>query len=231
MPYQHIFFDLDHTLWDFETNSGLTIEKLYHEFALDTQGISSLTDFFNSYTTHNNRLWKRYTQGFIKQDELRWKRMWFSLLDFKIADEALAKKLSAAYLDELPNRAALFPHTMETLQYLQSKDYQLYIITNGFEEVQLRKLAYSQLAPFFKEVVTSQKAQLVKPDAAIFAYTMQLAQALPEQCIMIGDNQEADIQGGINAGIDTVWVNHTQATATVPATYTITGLDQLLNIL
>ena len=115
MPYEHLFFDLDHTLWDFEVNSKETLHNLYEEQNLLAKGIEDFDAFFNQYSHHNHRLWDRYTKGFIKQDELRWKRMWLTLLDYKIADEKLSKEMSHDYLDILPDKTNLFPSTISWL--------------------------------------------------------------------------------------------------------------------
>jgi putative hydrolase of the HAD superfamily len=104
MPYEHLFFDLDHTLWDFEVNSKETLHNLYLEQNLLAKGIDDFDAFFNKYSRHNHRLWDRYTKGFIKQDELRWKRMWLTLLDYKIADEVLSKTMSIRFLEILPTK-------------------------------------------------------------------------------------------------------------------------------
>ena len=93
MQYKHLFFDLDHTLWDFETNAKETLYELYEMNQLKEKGVHDFNLFYERYSYHNERLWDRYTKGFIKQEELRWKRMWLTLLDFKIADEALVKHL------------------------------------------------------------------------------------------------------------------------------------------
>src|SRR6218665_3334188 len=138
--YKHLFFDLDHTLWDFDANARVTLEAVYEEQQLMARGITDFELFYRNYLAHNDKLWDRYRKGYIKQDELRVKRMWLALLDFKIADEPLAKKMSVQFLDLLPTRTILFPHTKELLQYLLDKDYALHLITNGFEKVQHSKL-------------------------------------------------------------------------------------------
>jgi putative hydrolase of the HAD superfamily len=143
MKYKHIFFDLDHTLWDFETNSALTLEAVYEEYQLSAKGIPSFKEFHEIYKTHNHRLWEKYSKGLIKQDELRWKRMSHTLLDFKIGDDTLAKEMSARYLTILPDQKALFDYSIEILNYLHHKHYLLHIISNGFEEVQHNKLLRS----------------------------------------------------------------------------------------
>lgn len=230
MLYRHLFFDLDHTLWDFDTNSRLTLQHLHEKYALQTRGVSDFDTFFERYLQHNERLWKRYTNGFIKQEELRWKRMWFTLLDDKVADEALSKQLSIDFLAGLPERTALFPYTVEILTYLQAKGYTLHLITNGFEEVQHHKIRHSGIKHFFTHVITSEASGSLKPKKAIFDYALQAANATASESIIIGDNEEADIAGGNNAGWHTVWVNHLQKKPTVNATYTVTDLQALKNI-
>ncbi len=119
MAYKDLFFDLDHTLWDFETNSKETIQELYTTHRLADLGIVDFDGFYSTYSAHHHRLWDRYTKGFIKQEELRWKRVYLSLLDFKVANEPLAKEMSQAYLEILPNKKHLFPYTIEILEYLK----------------------------------------------------------------------------------------------------------------
>lgn len=231
MAYKDLFFDLDHTLWDFETNSKETIQELYTTHRLADLGIIDFDGFYNTYSAHNHRLWDRYTKGFIKQEELRWKRVYLSLLDFKVANEPLAKQMSQAYLEILPNKKHLFPYTIEILDYLKQKDYKMHLITNGFESVQFKKIKNSGLQDYFIEVITSEASNSLKPQKEIFEYALKNANANVEKSIMIGDNEFADIQGGINMGMDTIFVNHIQVVPTVPATYTITHLKELENIL
>lgn len=228
--YRHLFFDLDHTLWDFETNAKETMQEVYELHALHTKGITDFDLFFNRYSFHNERLWSRYTKGFIKQEELRWKRMWFALLDFKIGDDKLSKEMSNHFLERLPFKKKLFPYTFEILEYLTAKEYQLHLITNGFNSIQYSKLTSSNLTHYFGEVITSEASNSLKPHIEIFEYALQKTGAVKEESIMIGDNPEADIQGGINAGLDTVFVNHLHVQTHVQPTYTIWHLKELEDI-
>ncbi len=228
--YQHLFFDLDHTIWNFEMNSKETLAELFHSHQLAHKGINNFEDFFERYNEHNNRLWDKYHKGFIKQDELKWKRMWLTLLDYKIADEPLSKQLAAEFLTILPSKKNLFPYTIEILNYLTDKQYELHLITNGFEAIQHQKLVTSNLSQYFKEMITSETSNSLKPNKAIFDYAFEKTKASPEKSIMIGDNLEADIQGGINAGIDTIFVNHINATSHIKATYEVTHLKMLEDI-
>ena len=230
MPYKDLFFDLDHTIWDFELNSKETLWDLHLKYELEAKGINNFDEFYSIYSVHNHKLWDRYTKGFIKQEELRWKRIYLSLLDYKIADEALSKEMSVDYLDILPNKKNLFPYTIEILEYLKSKDYSMHLITNGFESVQFKKIKNSNLADYFTEVITSEASNSLKPNKEIFEYALKVSNANVETSIMIGDNEDADIQGAINAGMDSIFVNHLQIQPTVPATHTITHLKELENI-
>ena len=231
MPYQHLFFDLDHTIWDFEMNSKETLWDLHIKYDLAAKGISDFDAFFDQYSIHNHRLWDRYTKGFIKQEELRWKRIYLSLLDYKIADETLSRAMSVDYLDILPNKTNLFPYTIEILTYLKNKGYQMHLITNGFESVQFKKIENSNLTPFFTAIITSEASNSLKPNKEIFEFALQQSNAKLEHSIMIGDNDSSDIQGAINVGMDSIFVNHINAIPTVPATYTITHLQELEDIL
>ena len=230
MPYKDLFFDLDHTIWDFELNSKETLWDLHLKYELEAKGIHDFDVFYSQYSVHNHRLWDRYTKGFIKQEELRWKRIYLSLLDYKIADEALSKEMSVDYLDILPNKKNLFPYTIEILDYLKNKDYKMHLITNGFESVQFKKIKNSNLADYFTEVITSEASNSLKPNKEIFEYALKASNAKLETSIMIGDNEDADIQGAINVGMDSIFVNHLQIQPTVPATHTITHLKELENI-
>ncbi|UAY56513.1 YjjG family noncanonical pyrimidine nucleotidase [Arachidicoccus terrestris] len=228
--YQHLFFDLDHTIWDFEANAkdALRESYLYHELALS--GIEPYENFYERYTYHNKRLWDRYTKGLIIQRELKWKRMFLTLLDFKIADEPLARSLSQDFLDRLPIRKKVFPYTFEILDYLKNKNYQLHLITNGFNRIQEQKLVHAGLQDYFEVMVTSEISGCLKPHAGIFEYAMEATGAQPDKSIMIGDNLVADIQGAANFGIDSVFTNHIEDTTAHVATYEVRHLRELEDI-
>jgi putative hydrolase of the HAD superfamily len=230
MKYKHLFFDLDHTLWDFDSNAMETLQELYGSFALENKGVLPFEDFYKLYKIHNDVLWDRYHKGFVTGEELKWKRMYRTLLDFKIADEPLAKQMSEQFLEILPTKKILFPHTIEILDYLTEKKYQLHLITNGFEKIQWIKLNNSGLDKYFTHVVTSEKSNSLKPKKEIFEYALTIAGAELHQSIMLGDNLDADIQGAINVGMDNIFVNHINATTTLRPTYTIGHLSELSKI-
>jgi putative hydrolase of the HAD superfamily len=229
--YKHLFFDLDHTLWDFEANSRQTLAEMYDTMRLKEKGVDDFERFNKNYQVHNEKLWDRYRKGFIKSEELRWKRMWLSLLDFKIGDEKLAREMGVVFLDLLPTRKLLFPHAIEILHYLTQKKYTLHLITNGFEKIQHAKLKNSGLDVFFKEVITSEGSNSLKPHKAIFDYALQKTTATTKESIMLGDDIEADIAGAREAGLDQVYINHlNKALPAIQPTYTVTSLKELENI-
>ena len=231
MPkYKHLFFDLDHTLWDFDANAKETLSDLYSIFDLNNRISTPFDDFYPKYLFHNEVLWNSYHNGLISSEELKWRRMWRTLLDFKIADEALSKDLSGKFLEILPTKKLLFPHTIEILNYLAAKDYTLHLITNGFEKTQWSKLDNSGLSSYFTHVITSEASNSLKPKKEIFDFAMDKAKSSLSESIMIGDNLDADIQGAMNAGMDTVFVNHINAVAKIKPTYTVTHLKELERI-
>jgi putative hydrolase of the HAD superfamily len=228
--YKHLFFDLDHTLWDFDSNAKATLQELYTNELAQKTG-NDFGPFFERYLFHNAHLWKRYEAGFIGVEELKWKRMWRTLLDFKLADEVLSKDLSIRFLDILPTKKEVFPHTFEILAYLKNKNYTLHLITNGFEHTQKMKLKNSGLDIYFDELITSEASNSLKPKKEIFDYAIMKTSALLNQSLMLGDNQAADIQGAINAGMDNVFVNHINEPLKLQPTFMITHFKELEQIL
>lgn len=230
MKYKHLFFDLDHTLWDFDANARATLEQLHLDLKLVDKGIHDFDLFYKNYLQHNEVLWKRYRNGQIRQDELRIKRMWLTLLDFQVADEDLTRQLNELFLQLLPTRTILFPDTKEVLQYLTDKGYNLHLITNGFELTQHAKLRHSGLAVFFKHVITSEGSESLKPQKEIFDYALNKTGAKVEESIMIGDTLDVDILGAMNAGMDQVHVNYNGSEQNIQPTYTIKTLMELKDI-
>jgi putative hydrolase of the HAD superfamily len=231
LKYQHLFFDLDHTLWDFDANAKESLNELYHLFKLESKFISPFEYFYSTYLKHNTILWDRFEKGYITSEELKWRRMWRTLLDFRIGDEALAKEMSATFLEILPTKKKVFDYTFEILNYLTERGYLIHLITNGFEKTQWSKLNHSELAKYFTHVITSEASNSMKPQKEIFEYAVKKTNGEIKDCIMIGDNPNADIQGALNAGMDTIFVNHIRAEYKVKPTHTIYHLKELEHIL
>ena len=227
--YTHLFFDLDHTLWDFDANSKATMKQLYDEYELKKRGIEDFEEMYKCYSVHNDKLWERYRNGYIKRDELRWKRMWLMLLDFKIPDTSLAHEISTAYLEILPTQTLLIPHAREVLDHCKGR-YEMHLITNGFDTTQRLKLQYSGIARYFTHLITSEKSNSMKPHRDIFDFALNLTKAEAEHSIMIGDAIDIDILGAINAGWDTVYYNPHNAPHNRQPTYEIRHLEELMKI-
>ena len=156
--------------------------------------------------------------------------MWHALLEFKIGDEKLSKQLSQEYLEILPSKKVLFPYTIEILEYLVNKNYKLHLITNGFQKTQMAKITNAGIDKYFIEVITSEGANSLKPKKEIFEYAISQCETQYCDSIMLGDNLDADIMGAMNAGMDTVFVNHLNEVTDLKPTYTVHHLKELENI-
>ncbi|MEZ4808439.1 MAG: YjjG family noncanonical pyrimidine nucleotidase [Flavobacteriales bacterium] len=227
--YRHLFFDLDHTLWDFTTNSRATLAELFVHHGLAAQGVTDAASFIEVYEEVNHGLWQRYERGHLDKEVLRVLRFRNTLMHFGVRDGGLADALGRDYLHHSPMKAALMPGTLQLLTDLRPH-YALHIITNGFEEVQHVKLSTSGIGSFFRTVITSEKAGAKKPDPRIFAFALRHTDAAPEECLMIGDNHGTDMAGARLAGWD--HAHYTAATAPDPeATFRVGHLDDLRAIL
>ncbi|MFI5220383.1 MAG: YjjG family noncanonical pyrimidine nucleotidase [Bacteroidia bacterium] len=227
--YKHLFFDLDHTLWDFEKNSRETLLDLYQKHELKVKGISSAEDFISKYFEINYRMWDLYHKNEIDRTTLRSIRFEKTFSHFNVDDEQLIKTFPDEYLEILPTKKNLFPDATDVLDYLKTK-YNLHLITNGFEHVQWAKLNSSGLQKYFSEIIISDKTGFKKPDKEIFDFALTSVNAKAEECIMIGDDIEADIKGAINAGWDIIFFNPTGKRHNEKVTYEIKKLSELKNI-
>lgn len=198
-----VFFDLDHTLWDFDKNSGLTFEKIFslNNIHVDTK------EFLKYYEPINLEYWKLYREEKIDKASLRFGRLHDAFLAInKVVDKSLINKLSDDYITHLSTFNHLFDNAVDILEYLSVK-YNLHIITNGFQEVQQKKLNHSNIAHYFKTVTNSEHVGVKKPNPKIFNYAIEIAKTNVNQTIMIGDNFEADILGASNIGMDVIFFN------------------------
>lgn len=197
---KHVFFDLDHTLWDFDKNSGLTFEKIFK-----LNGITiALNEFLEVYEPINLQYWKLYREEKVTKTQLRYGRLRQAFDAVKVVvDDAMINHLSVAYIEHLSSFNHLFDGTFEILDYLQDK-YQLHIITNGFDEAQERKMKTSKIRSYFKTITNSEMVGVKKPNPKIFNFALNLANAKSSESIMIGDSLEADIEGAHHLGMDTI---------------------------
>lgn len=197
---QHLFFDLDRTLWDFEKNSELALHELFHSLGLGNN-IPDFQLFHTAYKAKNAELWKLYGAGKLKKEELRISRFKITLESFGVTDTDTIEKMSDGYVEISPRQTALFPGAIETLKILQKEGYPMHIITNGFKEVQYIKLENSGLSSFFDIVICSEELGKNKPSPDIFHFALNRAGASSQQSVMIGDDPEVDIYGALNAGM------------------------------
>lgn len=230
MAYKHLFFDLDHTLWDFERNSSETLAELHAEFALTQYGLRSVADFQRVFCATNVELWRAYDTNQISQAELRHRRFRRVFSELGVTDHACCDALNEAYLSRCPRKGHLVEHAAEVLDYLAPR-YTLHVITNGFDEIQFLKIKHAGLARYFRHVTTSQNSGAKKPDVRIFTHALGRAGCCAGESLMIGDNCETDIAGGRAAGLDTVFFNPARVTTTEQPTYTIHHLRELTAIL
>lgn len=228
--YKHLFFDLDRTLWDFERNANETFNDIYHKYQLTDRGVTTFDDFMEVYHGINKTLWDYYRKGQIEKEVLNVQRFAQTLDTFGIDDLLLSNNIAHDYIELSPTKKHLFPDTVPVLEYLSGK-YELHLITNGFEEVQFKKLINSNLMHFFTHVITSEEAGYKKPDPNIFIYALNIAGTTSAQSLMIGDDQEVDIAGAREVGIDQVLVDYDDKYVDAPATFRVTSLSELLQIL
>lgn len=229
--YTTLFFDLDHTLWDFDANSAATLKVLYDTFNLKAKGINDFNVFVPRYEYHNELLWAQLRAGTISRVDLRWKRMALILQEYGIDDIELAMQMSALYLEILPKQGLLIDGALELLEYCKQKGYAMHLITNGFETTQREKLATSNIGRFFEHIITSESANAMKPHAPIFEYAVQLANINIADAIMIGDSYEADITGAMQVGMDQIYYNPLNLECNPNPTFTVKSLSDMLDIL
>jgi YjjG family noncanonical pyrimidine nucleotidase len=227
--YKSIFFDLDHTLWDFETNSREALAELHHSYQLERKGIS-LQPFLSAFKKINTGLWHLYDTGKIKQEVIRLQRFHRIFQEFDVEAYELSLQFSIDYVSQSPKKGNLLPHAKEVLEHLHPH-YSMHIITNGFSEIQSTKMSSSGIHGYFKSVVTSEKAGHKKPSKEIFDFALQQNNLHPTEVIMIGDNPLTDIGGARNANIDTVFFNPEGVKHETETTHEITSLIELKTLL
>lgn len=204
--YEHIFFDLDRTLWDFDSNSREALLEMIASHGLRERGVEDADAFISNYQKINEHYWALYRRQEISKELLRTIRFADTLRLFAVEDEKLAASLADDYIAISPRKTQLLPGAIELLDHLAAH-YRLHIITNGFEEVQHIKLRHSGLQPYFKEVITSERAGAKKPGPAIFQLACSLSGARIETSLMVGDDLETDIRGARGVGMDQAYLN------------------------
>lgn len=225
--YKHIFFDLDHTIWDFDRNAEETLMELFHRYNLPALGLSSPQNFIQTYTENNHFLWAEYHMGKITKETLRSERFSKTFIQLGVEPEKVPHQFEEDYVRISPTKTNLFEGAEKVLVYLQKK-YSLHIISNGFKETTLTKMHLSGLNPYFKNVVISEDVGVNKPDKAVFEYALQKAGAIKAESIMVGDSLEADIRGAQDFGMRAIYFNPLNREKPEDVAWQITHLEELL---
>lgn len=229
MKYKHLFFDLDHTLWDFESNSEATLREMFDSYQL-ARFFDDYDDFYAKYEVHNLYLWAQYRRNKVDKKTLNVQRFYLPFSEVGFDDLTVAQQFAKDYLDISATKTLLFPNALEVLKQLK-EHYQLHIITNGFKEVQNKKLDNSGLRPFFTNIFISELIGVQKPDKYFFEYSIKSSHANPKECLVIGDSWEADIMGAKKAGLDQVFFNTKGVSRNEEVTFEIKELRELLDFL
>lgn len=227
--YKHVFIDLDDTIWDFHANAKLSLQEVYQNRELNRY-FEDFEHFFTIYAKRNLELWEMYGKREISKEFLMVERFRHPLLLMGVDNDELAVQIGDEFLDILPTKTMMVPYAIELLDYLFPK-YPLSIISNGFVEVQYKKLRSANIEHYFSHIVLSEAAGALKPDKRIFEYALELNNATSSETIMIGDSYAADIVGARNAGIDQIYLTQKNDSNHKKATYWVKSLEEVIRIL
>ena len=223
---KHIFFDLDHTLWDYETSSEETLRELWNQYELNDQGIP-LNNFLNKFSEVNGQLWDRFHAGEIDKDVIRKDRFPTIFAELSGNNNMSSDDIQNDYIHVCPTKPYLIEGALELLESLVGR-YELHIITNGFEEIQSVKLTSGRISHFFDQIITSGMAGSQKPEPEIFDYSLAKANATKNESVMIGDNPISDIHGAYLSGIDQVFYNPDSLECPITPTLEIRSMKDLI---
>ena len=230
MQYKNLFFDLDDTLWAFSYNARDTFEEMYRKYEYDRY-FRSFQHFYELYERRNVELWAEYADGKVTKEELNRQRFLYPLEAVGEGDAALAKAFSEDFFAVIPTKSRLMPHAREVLEYL-APNYNLYILSNGFQELQCHKMRSAGIDRYFKKVVLSDDIGVLKPWPEIFHFAMSATQSELRDSLMIGDSWDNDITGARGVGMHQVYYNVTgRSEFPFKPTYQITDLKELLQLL
>lgn len=230
MKYRNLFFDLDDTLWAFSQNARDTFEEVYLKYSFNRY-FDSFDHYYTIYQRRNTELWLEYGEGKITKDDLNRQRFFYPLQAVGVNDEALAEQFSDDFFAIIPTKSGLMPHAKEVLEYLAPR-YNLYILSNGFRELQSRKMQSAEIRAYFKKIVLSEDLGVLKPRPEIFNFALSATQSELRDSLMIGDSWEADITGAHGVGMHQAYYNVAGRTSfPFTPTYQIHSLKELLVLL
>lgn len=202
---QHIFFDLDNTLWDHRKNAYLTLNEIFAREKVQEKYQLGFEEFHKEYFTINENLWAAIRDGKIDKQYIRDHRFYDSFLFFGIDDKELSQKFENNFLDQIIENNELVEGAFDILEYLAQKKYRLHILSNGFEEVTYRKCELSGIKNYFATITSADEINIRKPQPEIFEYALKKADAKKENSIIIGDDWIADVEGGLAFGMDAIF--------------------------
>ncbi len=230
MPYKNLFFDLDDTLWAFSQNARDTFEEMYQKYGYH-RFFHSFEHFYQLYERRNRELWREYGQGLVDKDELNRQRFLYPLQEVGVVDEALSRQFARDFFEVIPTKRKLMPHAREVLQELSGR-YNLYILSNGFQELQCHKMHSAGIDAYFKKVILSDDIGVLKPWPEIFHFALSATQSQLHESLMIGDSWENDVAGAAGVGMHQVFynVNDIPTTPFLP-TFQVRDLKELLQFL
>lgn len=230
MRYKQLFFDLDDTIWAFSQNARDTFEEVYFKFSLDRY-FDSFHHFYTVYQKRNAELWVEYGNGEITKEELNRQRFFFPLQSVGVNDAVLAKRYSDDFFAIIPSKGLMMPHAKEVLEYLAPK-YRLHILSNGFRELQFRKMKSAGIDGYFEKVILSEDIGVMKPWPAIFNFALSATQSDLRESLMIGDSWDADITGANGIGMHHIFYNVTNRSEfPFRPTYQVKDLKELVELL
>lgn len=230
ISYKSLFFDLDDTLWDTQQNNKECLNEIYIDYKL-SQYYESFEAFYDRYMPNNLRLWEQYRNHEIERKTLILERFLYILRPIGIEDEAFALKLNNDFLQRTATKTKLIPGAIELLEYLRPY-YRMFILSNGFREIQFLKMKHSGLAPYFEKTILSEDANIQKPRKGIFDFALKNTNSRRKEAIMIGDSWEADIFGAKQSKIDQIWYNPGKlSTKDFEPTYQVNTLNEIRHIL
>ncbi len=232
MKYNTIFFDLDDTLIDTNKNSIEALADIYKIFAIDKH-ITNIDSFISKYQEINHNLWRLYELGTIDKEELKTQRFYLTLKDSMPLSTTEAISINNHFMQQVASKNNVIENATQILEYLVYKKYDLYILSNGFKEIQEKKMKQTNIYQFFKKIILSDHIGKNKPHPAIFTHALNIANRLPQECIMIGDNIKTDIIGAKESHIDQIWYNPIKVPndKKIQPTFEIRKLSDIKNIL
>ena len=231
MPeYKNIFIDLDDTLYDFSAASREAFKETYEQLHYERY-FDSFEHYMEIYTPYNLEMWRLYGEGKITKEELNRRRYSYPLETVGVNDQKLAAEFCREALGRIPTKGNLVSGATELLEYLRPK-YRMYILSNGFVELQSRKMATAGIKRYFDDIILSEEIGVNKPRPELFEYALKKAGAKLEESIMIGDMFDTDIVGAANIGMDQIFFNPKQMTGTsFKPTYEVRQLLEIKEIL